>query len=102
MIFYVVEPLFGNPSSSRDGFMGMEHAQARFDSLGRGKASFIPELGEASGLVAANPDRSAWFVVTPDIFSVDPQGQLRAWLGEHTRQAWRAANGGILILKYSG
>jgi mannosyltransferase len=62
----------------------------------------IYRADEAAGLVAANPGRPAWFIVTGDIYSVDPQGQLRTWLGQHTVQAWRAPNGGILILKYNG
>jgi mannosyltransferase len=62
----------------------------------------IYRVDEAEGILAANPGRPAWFIVTADIYSVDPQGQLRAWLGQHTTQAWRAGNGGILLLRYSG
>jgi mannosyltransferase len=62
----------------------------------------IYHVDEAEGLIAANPGQSAWFIVTADIYSVDPQGQLRTWLGQHTKQAWRDRNGGILLLKYAG
>jgi mannosyltransferase len=62
----------------------------------------IYRAGEADGLIAANPGRSAWFLVTTDIYSIDPQGQLRTWLGQHTRQAWGASNSGIFILRYTG
>jgi uncharacterized membrane protein len=59
-------------------------------------------VGEAQGLIASHPGHPVWFVVTGDIQSTDPQGLLVAWLGQHTRLAWRDANGGILLLKYSG
>jgi uncharacterized membrane protein len=57
---------------------------------------------EAEGLIAASPGRPAWFVVTTDIYSIDPQGAFRAWLGQHTRQAWKDRGNGILLLKYAG
>ncbi|MDD1665458.1 MAG: glycosyltransferase family 39 protein [Methanomicrobiales archaeon] len=59
-------------------------------------------VGEAQGLIATYPAHPVWFVVTGDIQSTDPQGLLVAWLGQHTRLAWRDTNGGILLLKYSG
>jgi len=64
--------------------------------------SGIYRVDEAEGIIAANPGRSAWFVVTADIYAIDPQGQLVTWLGQHTRQAWRDPRGGILLLKYAG
>lgn len=62
----------------------------------------IYRVEDAEGLIASHPGRSVWFIVTGDIQSTDPQGLLVAWLGQHTRLAWRDANGGILLLKYSG
>lgn len=62
----------------------------------------IYRVDEVEGILAKNPGRPAWFVVTTDIYSIDPQGQLRTWLGQHTGQAWRDRRGGILILKYAG
>ena len=62
----------------------------------------IYRTDEAEGILAGNPGRNAWFIVTADIYSIDPQGGLRTWLGQHTRQAWRDPNGGILLLKYTG
>ena len=62
----------------------------------------IYRVEEAQGLVASRPESTVWFIVTADIQSTDPQGLLVAWLGQHTQLAWRDANGGILLLRYSG
>jgi len=59
-------------------------------------------VGDIEALVAAYPGRGIWFVVTGDIQAADPQGQVVPWLGQHTRVVWRDANGGIILLKYSG
>ena len=62
----------------------------------------IYQAGEAMNLTASHPNSTAWFIVTSDIQSTDPQGLMLSWLGQHSRLAWRDANGGILLLKYSG
>ena len=62
----------------------------------------IYQVGEAQGLIAAHPNTTAWFIVTGDIRATDTQGLMVSWLGQHTGVAWRDANGGILLLKYTG
>ncbi|HVN65973.1 MAG TPA: glycosyltransferase family 39 protein [Methanomicrobiales archaeon] len=64
--------------------------------------SGIYTVSEAEGLIGANPGGSAWFIVTGDIQSTDPQGLLVTWLAKHSTPVWRDKNGGILLLKYSG
>ena len=62
----------------------------------------IYRVEEAQGLIASHPGRPVWFIVTADIQSTDPQGLLVTWFGQHTRLAWRDANNGILLLRYTG
>jgi 4-amino-4-deoxy-L-arabinose transferase-like glycosyltransferase len=57
---------------------------------------------EVEGVIASHPGHPVWFVITGDIYSTDPKGLLVAWLGQHAQLAWRDANGGILLLRYSG
>ena len=64
--------------------------------------SGFSRVGDLEAAIAANPGHSAWFVVTGDIMSVDPQGLVVTWLSQHSQLAWEDVNGGVLILKYSG
>ncbi|HUK92893.1 MAG TPA: glycosyltransferase family 39 protein, partial [Methanomicrobiales archaeon] len=59
-------------------------------------------VGDIQAAVAANPGHAAWFVVTGDILSADPQGLVLAWLNQHAQKTWTDTNKGIFILKYSG
>jgi uncharacterized membrane protein len=59
----------------------------------------VEEVEEVTG---ANPTRTIWFVVTGDLQSTDPEGRMIAWLGEHSRIAWRDRNGGIFLLRNTG
>jgi len=52
--------------------------------------------------ITAHPGHTVWFVVTGDIRAADPQGLVLGWLGQHSRVVWKDANGGILLLRYSG
>jgi uncharacterized membrane protein len=59
-------------------------------------------VDEIQKVIAAHPGQTIWFVVTPDIASTDPQGLVIAWLDQHSKAIWSAANGGIFLLRYSG
>ena len=64
--------------------------------------SGFSRVEDIEAAIAANPGHSVWFVVTGDIMSVDPQALVVNWLAQHSKPVWRSANGGILLLKYSG
>jgi mannosyltransferase len=59
-------------------------------------------VADLEAALAQNPGRTAWFIVTGDIYSADPGGQVVSWLGQQTTLAWKDANGGLLLLRYSG